>query len=269
MNIRFNCFPGGTFKALTMSYDDGTIHDRRLISIMNTYGIKGSFHLNSGLLDGQGYVSKKEVPALYAGHEISVHTVSHPFLDQIPKEAVLHEVLQDRQALEQLCGYPVRGMSYPYGNFNREVTELLPPLGMEYARTVHSTGMFGMPQRPREWNPTCHHKSMLTAGEQFISLTNDMPGKTRLSLLYVWGHSYEFENEGNWHQLESFCRMMSAQKDIWFATNIEIIDYQRALGRLQFSVDRSLVRNPDAASVWITVENTPVEIKPGEVIKLS
>lgn len=269
MNIRFNCFPGGAFKALTMSYDDGTVHDKRLVSIMNTYGIKGTFHLNSGLLGNHGYVSKKEVPSLYAGHEISVHTVSHPFLDQIPREAVLHEVLEDRRALEHLSGYPVRGMSYPYGNFSREITELLPPLGMEYSRTVHSTGTFGMPQHPSEWNPTCHHHAMLKTGELFISLTNDMPWKTRLSLLYVWGHSYEFENQGNWDEMESFGRMMSSQKDIWFATNIEIIDYQKAMGRLQFSVDRTLVRNPSSVSVWISVDNEPVEIKPGEIKRLS
>lgn len=268
MNIRFNCFPGGTFKALTLSYDDGTLHDIRLVSILNTYGIKATFHLNSGILDQEGYVSAKEVKALYAGHEISVHTVSHPFLDELPREAIIHEVLEDRQALEHLSGYPVRGMSYPYGSYNEEVTKLLPALGIEYSRTVHSTGSFAMPQQPLEWNPTCHHNAMLKAGEQLIALTGDMPWKRKLSLLYVWGHSYEFENHGNWHEIESFCRMMSAQKDIWFATNMEIIDYQNALGRLQFSADRTLVHNPSAISVWITVDQSPVEIKPGELKKL-
>ena len=46
----YTCFPGGKHKVLTMSYDDGQIHDRRLIEIFNKYGIKGTFHLNSGLM---------------------------------------------------------------------------------------------------------------------------------------------------------------------------------------------------------------------------
>lgn len=45
----YNCFPGGKFKALTMSYDDGVIDDERLVNIFNKYGIKGTFNINSGL----------------------------------------------------------------------------------------------------------------------------------------------------------------------------------------------------------------------------
>ena len=40
----YTCFPSGKHKVLTMSYDDGKLEDRRLISIFNKYGIKGTFH---------------------------------------------------------------------------------------------------------------------------------------------------------------------------------------------------------------------------------
>ena len=46
----FICFPEGKHKVLTMSYDDGRVEDRRLVGIFNRYGIKGTFHLNSGLI---------------------------------------------------------------------------------------------------------------------------------------------------------------------------------------------------------------------------
>ena len=36
---QFLRFPGFRLKALTLSYDDGTIHDRRLVEIMKKYGI--------------------------------------------------------------------------------------------------------------------------------------------------------------------------------------------------------------------------------------
>ena len=39
-------FPEGKRKALTFSYDDGTIHDRRLAALLNEYGMKGTFNLN-------------------------------------------------------------------------------------------------------------------------------------------------------------------------------------------------------------------------------
>ena len=41
-------FPGGKRKAFTLSYDDAWPEDRPLIKLMNEYGIKGTFNLNSG-----------------------------------------------------------------------------------------------------------------------------------------------------------------------------------------------------------------------------
>ena len=37
-------------KALTFSFDDGNVDDIRLIEILNKYGLKATFNLNSGLL---------------------------------------------------------------------------------------------------------------------------------------------------------------------------------------------------------------------------
>ena len=59
-------YPGGLAKAITFSYDDGQVYDRRLIEIFNQAGFKGTFHLNSGNLDKDGYVQKAELPTLYA-----------------------------------------------------------------------------------------------------------------------------------------------------------------------------------------------------------
>ena len=41
-------FPGGKEKAVIFSYDDGMIADRKLVKLMNAYGIKGTFHLDKG-----------------------------------------------------------------------------------------------------------------------------------------------------------------------------------------------------------------------------
>jgi hypothetical protein len=40
-------FPKAHKKAVVMSYDDGSEHDRRLVGIFNTYGVRGTLHLNS------------------------------------------------------------------------------------------------------------------------------------------------------------------------------------------------------------------------------
>ena len=40
-------FPGFKYKAVTLSYDDGTIYDKKLIEIMSKYGIRGTFNLST------------------------------------------------------------------------------------------------------------------------------------------------------------------------------------------------------------------------------
>ena len=51
MNRIYKCFPGGKFKVLTLSYDDGKLEDKRLVDIFNKNGIRATFNVNSGLTD--------------------------------------------------------------------------------------------------------------------------------------------------------------------------------------------------------------------------
>lgn len=140
------CFPGGKHKALTMSYDDGKYQDRKLIEIFNKYGIKGTFHLNSDLLTNPERISKDEINSLYQGHEVSAHTCTHPTIARCPKEQIVQELYNDRVKLERIVGYPVRGLSYPNGSHNKQIRDILPSLGYEYARTVEETKDFGIPE---------------------------------------------------------------------------------------------------------------------------
>ncbi|MFD0716637.1 polysaccharide deacetylase family protein [Paenibacillus sp. GCM10027626] len=265
MNIKLNAFPGGVTRALTLSYDDGRDHDRRLVEIMNRYHIKGSFHLNSGFFGRDGYITAEEVSALFAEHEISAHTCTHPFLETIPEIGVIKQIVDDRAALEQLANYPVRGMSYPNGTYNEKVIGLLPALGIEYARTVQSHGKFTLPDNWLEWHPTCHHNDMLRVGEQFLQ-----PQRyDHMQLLYVWGHSYEFHNDNNWETIEQFCQMIGGRNDIWYATNIEIVDYINAMRQLRFSAAQTIVYNPSSLDIWISADGVMRKIGAGQTVNLT
>jgi len=265
MNIKFDLFPQGKTKALTMSYDDGQKFDRKLVSIFNKYGIKGTFHLNSGTLDKEPFINSSEVAELYKGHEVSVHTKTHPFLNCIPVEAIVEEVIEDRKILESLVGYPIKGMSYPFGVYNEKIIEIISSLGIEYSRTVVAHHDFCIPDNFLEWHSTCHHDdNLMELGEKFLNYKYD--GK--LKLMYVWGHSFEFDRNNNWDLIENFCRLISNNSDIWYATNIEIMRYIKALRSLEFSANGDIIYNPSAITVWINVNGKALEIKSGQTIKL-
>jgi hypothetical protein len=76
-------------------------------------------------------------------------------------------------------------------------------------------------------------------------------------MFYVWGHSFEFDDDDNWNIIEDFAEFIGGRDDIWYATNIEIVDYNEAFANLQFSADNSFVYNPTATDVWLSVNDGP------------
>ena len=260
----YTCFPGGKHKVLTMSYDDGKIYDRRLIALFNKYGIKGTFHINgNGLFGDMGPMQRipfAEIKDLYKGHEVSCHTYTHPTIARCPLSQVVQQIIEDRKALEAACGYPVRGMSYPNGSYSREIMQMLPACGIEYSRVVGNTDDFGFPENYLEWKSTCHHShNLMENAERFAELH-----KTQyLYMMYVWGHSYEFgEDEEEWEKMEKFCEYIGGRDDIWYAANIEIVDYMNAAQNLKFSAAGDMVYNPNAVPVFISVDGDCKKIDP-------
>lgn len=258
-------YPEGRKKALTFSYDDGQVYDRQLVDIFNQYHLKATFHLNSGTLNTDGYVTSKEVPTLYEGHEVACHGATHAYFTHLSKEQLVNEVLNDRKALEKLVGYPVRGLSYPFGEYSEEVIHTLEALGIEYSRTVQSHGRFEWPGRFLEWNPTCHHNDgILEKADLFLN----PPKYVRMPLFYIWGHSFEFARENNWELMEQFCKKISGMNDIWYATNLQIKRYLCAVQSLVFNMDETIIYNPSAVSVWLNLDGQIRELASGQTLTL-
>lgn len=261
-------YPQGKEKALTFSYDDGQIYDRRLVEILNRHGLKGTFHLNSGTLaqDRQHeiFIGCDEVAELYVGHEVAVHGVQHRNLPTLTSPQAVNEILEDRRALEKLTGGMVQGMSYAFGNYSEEIIHILKDIGIKYSRTVVSTNGFFPPADFLAWHPTCHHSGNLTElGKSFLA----GPGYVELPIMYVWGHSYEFNANNNWNVIEDFAELMEGKDDIWYATNGEICEYILAARSQEFSGDGLTVKNPTATVIWLRKDGgEAMKIHPGETV---
>ena len=74
-------YPNGKSKAFNVSYDDGVLQDVRFVNLLNQYGLKGTFNLNSGLMENEfewihesgcivKRLSKEKVLSLYDGQHI-------------------------------------------------------------------------------------------------------------------------------------------------------------------------------------------------------
>ena len=218
----------GKRKAITFSYVDGVFQDKRLLKIFNEYGLKGTFNLNSNLFENRHptiynhiCVTEKEAAEIYRGHELAVHTLTHPLLTQVSKEEIIRQVEEDRKNLERIGGEPVVGMAYPCGPTNDFVKDVLAKhTKMQYARTVRATHDF---KRQTEdllaLNPTAHHLEdcIFDLAERFLSLETEED-----AVFYIWGHSYEFDHSDSWGKIEKLCKMISGKDDIAYVTNKEI-----------------------------------------------
>ena len=216
-------------KSFVLSYDDGVYQDIRLVEILNKYGLKCTFNLNSGMMnppfvwEAEGVkierMPSKMLPELYKGHEIASHTLHHCDLTQLSDAEVFEEVIDDKHALENIFGQKVTGFAYPFGNTNKRVKFLLNQCGVSYARGVRSTHSFDMPEDLLDISPTCRHKEdeIFDLAREFMALRPDSP-----KLFFLWGHSYEFDMQRGWERFERFCDLIAGHDDVFYATAAQI-----------------------------------------------
>lgn len=175
-------------------------------------------------------IKPEDLKHIYDGHEVAVHTLTHPNLTQIDDDKeIIRQVEQDRLNLSALAGYEVTGMAYPCGgvNCNDRVANLIKNnTPIQYARTIATTQSFEPFEDLYQYQGTLYHHAqwdrLFDMGREFLELKTDTP-----KVFYIWGHAYEFDiYPERWAQFEEFCRMISGQSDIFYGTNKEVLTQQ-------------------------------------------
>ena len=226
----------GKLKAITFSYDDCTMQDIRLVELFNKYGVKGTFNVNSELLGTENEllrkgvkvrhdkIDAKDIKKVYEGHEVAVHTLTHPLLQGLEDDnEIIRQIEEDRKNLEKLVGYDIVGMAYPCNgdNADRVAKIIKEHTKIKYARTTIPTFNFDLQENLYQFNPTVHHDdydNLFKLGEEFLKLKTDTP-----KLFYIWGHSFEFDIFNDWDKFEEFLKMISGKDDIFYGTNKEVL----------------------------------------------
>lgn len=273
---QFLRFPNWKFKAITLSYDDDVIANRKLLETLNKYGLKCTFNLNSERFakeSGSGWLTKDEATDLFknAPHEVAVHGAKHLSLAEVSPEAATRDVITDRENLERQFGRIVKGMAYANGSYNDTVVNILKHCGIKYARTVIPTNNFDIPTDWLRLMPTCHHnaKNMNELTDKFLSFKEGDNYIYTPRLFYLWGHSYEFNDNNNWDVIENFAKKVGNRDDIWYATNGEVYDYVKAFKRLEYSVDGKIIKNSTNIDLYLCCYGKNVLIKADSVMEIT
>ena len=260
-------YPNGRKKAFNVTYDDGVEQDVRFVQLLNRYGLKGTFNLNSGLM-AQGFqwthesgltvkrLSPAAVASLYDGHEVASHTLTHPYMHDLSREAVLRELAEDKANLERLFGREIRGFAVPFDYYSDLIEECVKACGFVYGRISEESGSFAPQEDPYRWRATVFH---LDAGLEDV-VRRFLATDEELAVLQIVGHTYDLDVEHKWAQMERLFGAISGAQDVQPMTTIDLVEYLGAMGSAE--VTGGLIRNVSPVSLWFEVDGVVREVGP-------
>jgi peptidoglycan/xylan/chitin deacetylase (PgdA/CDA1 family) len=122
---------------VTFTFDDGLPEHYSASKTLDSYNMKGTFHINSGRIDSNTRLSKSEIESMQQrGHEIAGHTVNHTNLGNVDSSARRKAICDDAANLNAIgSGIDVTSFAYPYASTFNGAEGVLESCGFTSART--------------------------------------------------------------------------------------------------------------------------------------
>ena len=266
-------YPYGKKKAFNITYDDGVFQDIRFVQLLNRYGLKGTFNLNSGLSESgfvwtheSGRVIRRLPPdalvSLYAGHEVASHTLMHRYMDSLSKEEILQELWQDKQNLEALFGREVNGFAVPFYYYSDLIAQCVKECGFTYARISEESYSFAPQNDFYNWKATVFHCCDDLEGwaQRFLATDEE------LACFQIVGHAYDLDTENMWDLMERLLAGIAGREDVLPMTTLEIITYLKAMNNAE--ITSRYIHNRSDISLWFSIHGCVWEVKPHEKVSL-
>ncbi len=257
-------------KCFTISLDDGVIQDVPVIKLLDKYNVKGTFNLNFGLFsqikfrDGvdNSRLSLSDAKALYINHEIASHSLYHFHMENLDYEQNKFQIEEDINLLTKELNANIHGFAYPYGKYNDCTLKVLRENNILYARTTLPSYSFKASKDLLLLQPTCSFSDgkLLELCDKFVSC------KDELALFYVWGHSYELENNNSWETFEQMLKKISNLKDACYLTNFEALNYIDCTRKLEIKNDELI--NYSSQPIYLNKDGKNIILLPMNKISL-
>lgn len=198
-------------KYLVLSFDDGTIYDRRFIELLNKYDIPATLNLNSGLCDFVWYYNDffpirrlklDECGNMFDRHEIASHTLTHPYLTSLSHDELVYQVNHDVNNLEKIFQRKIESFGVPFTECNeREIDIIKNNTNIKYMRLSYMKDKydFKVPNDPYHFGINALYNDLDIYNQIKIFADN----KLDKSIFIIAGHSYEFEVNNHWDYIEN------------------------------------------------------------------
>ncbi len=119
-------FPG---RAVIITFDDGNLSDYEYgLPELLKYGFPATFFITiRNIGETLGWKQIKEMADL--GMSIQSHTVTHPFLSDLPPDAIRWELQESKRIIEKMIGRAVSHLALPGGRYSRIVKRIAEECG--------------------------------------------------------------------------------------------------------------------------------------------
>lgn len=266
-------YPQGKSKAFNITYDDGVLQDIRFVELLNQYGIKGTFNLNSELMRNEfewihecgmtvKRLSEQAVLGLYDGHEIASHTLTHPYMYHLNEDEVMYQLGADKENLQRLFGREIFGFSVPFDYYSELIAECAKRCGFEYAR-YSEEGYRYIPDTDYYWWRT----GIFHLSEHLESFVEGFfETEEELALCQIVGHSYDLDAANMWEQMESILQKIAEDEEVLSMTNLEIVRYLKAMEKAMIQED--MIYNDSDMDLWFDVDGEVMVVYAGESLTI-
>jgi peptidoglycan/xylan/chitin deacetylase (PgdA/CDA1 family) len=107
---------------VTLTFDDGFEENiTTALPVLDKYGFKATHCFATQYVEGLPAEVKIVQQIAADGQEICAHTVTHPWLTQVPLTQVDYELQHSQSFLQSITGQPVTDFASPYGDYNVSV----------------------------------------------------------------------------------------------------------------------------------------------------
>lgn len=192
-------------KIFLLSFDDGTVHDKEFVKLLNRHGIPCTFNLNSGLegfqWEYEGRPVKRQVLSStvdqYRGHEIASHSLHHHLLTSLDAQTLYREVAEDCENLRRIFCTKKLGFAVPFTACGAREIGIIAPL-VRYIRLSEFREDFRLPEDP--YHIPVH--ALFNQPDVYNRIYDFSRSELPVSLFVLAGHSYELELDNLWGYMD-------------------------------------------------------------------
>jgi peptidoglycan/xylan/chitin deacetylase (PgdA/CDA1 family) len=111
--------------SVCITFDDGCETDLIAAApLLREFGFNATFYLTAGFLGTPGYLAADQVRTLDSqGFEIGCHSMTHPYLSDLPESELKREIGDAKLQIEQIVGHAIEHFSCPGGRFDRHTLD--------------------------------------------------------------------------------------------------------------------------------------------------